>query len=150
MLHRQLDFDHFLTTRLIAEVQENKPGYNILRRRIAILLGQWVSVRISAQSRPVVYQVFVHLLNKDEPLNDQIVRVTAGKQFKHVADEMEFSATAFLPYAPYTLGAIMALIQEVELTDTKLALLHTIDIIVERMEHSVSPTQVLDDQPSPN
>ncbi len=131
VLHQQIDFDSFLCSRLVSEVQVSKPGYNILRRRIAVMIGQWVPVRISAQNRPLVYQIFQHLLNKDDPLNDQIVRVTGGKQFRHVADEMEFDASTFLPFASSILGSIMALIEEVELTDTKMALLNTVSVVVE-------------------
>lgn len=132
-----MDFDAFLKTRLVAEVQENRPGCNILRHRVAILLGQWISVRIHAESRPLVYQIFQHLLDKNDPLNDQVVRVTTGKQFKHVANEWEFDAKTFLPFAPQIISAIMALIEEVELTETKMALLNTISVVVERMDHLV-------------
>ena len=137
MLHQEIDFDGFLCSRLVAEVQETKPGYNILRRRIAIMLGQWVPVRISVDNRPLVYQIFQHFLNKDDPMNDQIVRVTAAKQFRPVADEMEFIPKAFIPFTPQILSSIMALIQEVELTDTKMALLNTVSVIVDRLEHLV-------------
>ncbi|KAI9816698.1 MAG: hypothetical protein M1832_004986 [Thelocarpon impressellum] len=139
VLHQNLDFDAFLISTLVVEVQKQPPGYNILRRRIAILLGQWTPVKVSAANRPVVYQIFQHLLSRDEPLNDQVVRVTAGRQFKHVADEWEFDATAFMPYAPDILSRLMALIEEVELTETKMALLNTVSVIVVRMEHHVNP-----------
>ncbi|KAI9786020.1 MAG: hypothetical protein M1816_008172 [Peltula sp. TS41687] len=138
-IHQHLDFDSFLKARLIAEVQESRSGSNILRRRIAILLGQWVSIKISEENRPLVYQIFQHLLDRTDPMNDQIVRVTAGKHFRHVVDEWEFEPKAFLPFASPVLDSIMALIKEVELTETKMALLNTISTIVERMEYQISP-----------
>ncbi len=123
---------------MVEEVQNQQAGYNILRRRIAILLGQWVSVKISGPNRPLVYQIFRHLLNKDDQLNDQVVRVTAARQFRNVADEWEFSAEPFMPFAPDVLARLMALIEEVELTETKMALLNTVSVVVERLEHHVS------------
>ncbi|KAI9838840.1 MAG: hypothetical protein M1819_004046 [Sarea resinae] len=137
-IYSQLDFDNFLNTTLVAEVQKQKPGYSILRRRIAILLGQWV-FRVSKDNRPLVYQIFQHLLDKNDQLNDQVVRITAGKSFRDVADEWEFEANAFVPYAPEILGRLMALIEEVELTETKMALLNTVSVIVERLEHHIAP-----------
>ena len=137
VLHSELDFDTFLSSTLVVEVQTQRPGFNVLRRRIAILLGQWAPVKISSAKRPMVYEIFAHLLNAEDPCNDQVVRVTAGRQFKHVADEWEFAASAFLPYAPDILGRLMALIEEVELTETKMALLNSVSVIVERMEHHV-------------
>ena len=85
-----------------------------------------------------MYQIYQHLLDKNDPLNDQVVRVTAGRRFKDVADEWEFHADNFLPYAPTMLQRLMALVQEMELPETKMALLNTISVIVERLEHNVS------------
>lgn len=137
VLHDHLDFDAFISTTLILEIQKRKPGYNIIRRRISILLGHWISIKVSDQNKPLVYQIFQHLLDKSDPLNDVVVRVTAGRQLKNIADEWEFKAVNFLPYAPDTLTRMMSLITEVDLPETKMALLNTISSIVERLEHNV-------------
>jgi hypothetical protein len=140
VVHEQLDFDAFIRDVLIEEVQKQNPGFNILRRRASILLGQWISVKVGDASRPAVFQIFQHLLTKEgQPLNDQVVRVTAGRQLKNIADDWEFKADHFLPYAEAILGSMMQLIDEVELTETKMALLNTISVIVERLEHNISP-----------
>jgi hypothetical protein len=122
----------------VPEVQSQQSSYKILRRRNAILLGQWISVKVSESNRPIVYQIFQHLLNKNDPLNDLVVRITAGRQLKHIAAEWEFKAEHFLPMAPDTLSQLMALIEEVEMTDTKMSLLNTISTIVERLDQNVS------------
>lgn len=122
---------------MVAEAGKQKPGFNIIRRRIAIVISQWIAIKIAQEKKPIVYQIFQHLLDTSDPLNDQVVRVTAGRRFKDIADEWEFHADNFLPYAPTTLERLMALVQEVDLPDTKMALLNTISIIVERMEHHV-------------
>ncbi|EAT91556.2 hypothetical protein SNOG_00061 [Parastagonospora nodorum SN15] len=129
VLHDQLDFDSFIENTLV-------PGYNIIRRRIAIIISQWISIKIAKEKKPIVYQIFQHLMDKNDPLNDQVVRVTAGRKFMEIANEWEFSAENFLPYAPVTLDRLMALVQEVELAETKMALLNTISIVVERLEHN--------------
>jgi hypothetical protein len=77
-------------------------------------------------------------MDKEDPMNDQVVRITAARKFHAVADEWEFQADNFLPYAPVMLDRLMSLVQEVQLTETKMALLNTISIIVERLEHHVS------------
>lgn len=138
ILHDQIDFDSFLENTLVAEVGKQKPGYNIIRRRIAIIISQWIAIKIAKEKKPIVYQIFQHLMDRNDPLNDQVVRVTAGRKFRDVADEWEFHADNFLPYAPVTLDRLMALVQEVELAETKMALLNTISIVVERLEHNVS------------
>ena len=85
-------------------------------------------------------------MDKNDSLNDQVVRVTAARKFKDVADEWEFQADNFLPYAPGMLDKLMALVQEVELAETKMALLNTISSVVERLEHNVSRQCVHTDQ----
>ncbi|QIW98451.1 hypothetical protein AMS68_003969 [Peltaster fructicola] len=134
-----LDFDGFLANTLVVEVQKTTPGFNIIRRRAAILLGQWITIKVGADSKSLVYQIFQHLLTRDQPLNDQVVRVTAGRQLKHVVDDWEFAAEKFMPFAEAILQGLMQLISEVELIETKMALLNTISIIVERLEHNIAP-----------
>ncbi|TKA25417.1 hypothetical protein B0A50_06284 [Salinomyces thailandicus] len=138
VVHEHLDFDAFIRDVLVAEVQKTKPGFNLVRRRAAILLAQWISVRCA--ERALVLQVFQHLLGKDEEgLNDQVVRVTAGRQLARIVDDWDTRAEQLRPYLDPILERLMQLIDEVELTDTKMALLNTISCLVERMEYAISP-----------
>lgn len=131
------------------EVQIRLPGYNVLRRRIAILLGHWLPVS-DGINRPVVYQIFQYLLDRNDQLNDQVVRITAGRQLRNVVDTFEFAPEQFLPYTSEILGRLMVLIEEVELTETKLALLQTVGSIVVRMEHHVSFLMIVNSPPPPS
>ncbi|KAK0337104.1 hypothetical protein LTR59_014300 [Friedmanniomyces endolithicus] len=137
VVFEELDFDAFIRDVLVVEVQKRGAGWNVLRRRVAILLGQWISVRVS-ERRPV-YQIFEFLLGRGDPLNDQVVRVTAGRQLSRVVDDWGTKAEELEPCLGSILTSLMALIDEVELTETKMALLNTISVIVERMEHRIAP-----------
>jgi hypothetical protein len=139
VIYQSFDFDAFLVSTLVIDVQQPGHGYKVLRRRIAILLGQWIVVSISETNRPLVYQIFQHLLKKEDETNDYVVRVTAARQFKAVVDDFSFQPEGFLPFAPDILGRVMALIQEVESTETRLAILDTIRSIAVRLEHHISP-----------
>ncbi|KAF2766839.1 ARM repeat-containing protein [Teratosphaeria nubilosa] len=136
VVHEQLDFDAFVRDVLVLELQKQKPGFNILRRRAAILLAQWISIRLS--ERQLVYQIFQHLLSKDD-LNDQVVRVTAGRQLTRIVDDWETKADELQPYVDPILQSLLSLIQEVELTETKMALVNTMSVIVDRMEYRIAP-----------
>ena len=136
VIEQQLDFNSFLSQTLVQEVQIRQPSYKILRRRIAIMLGQWLPVK-NELDRPLVYQIFQHLLDRNDALNDQVVRITGGRQLKNVVDPFEFDAEQFMPYASKILGSLMELIKEVDVSETKLALLNTLSVIVARMEHHV-------------
>lgn len=139
VLHEHLDFDAFVRDVLVHDVQNQTPGFNIIRRRAAILLGQWISVKVSQATRPTVYEIFSHLLNKYDLRNDEVVRVTAGRQLKNICDDWEFKAEQFMPYAETILTRLMDLVRTAELSETKMALLNTISIIVERLERHVTP-----------
>ncbi|KAL2441760.1 Importin-11 [Exophiala dermatitidis] len=134
-----LDFNTFLRTTLVPEVQMNHPNYNILRRRTAILLGQWVPIKPETLDRVAVYQIFTHLLSVNEPLNDHVVRVTAGRQLRLVLEPFEFNFSDFQPYATPLLQSLMSLIAETELSETKMALLETVRIVVTKIEGHIEP-----------
>lgn len=139
VIFQSFDFDAFLTSTLVNDVQQTGQGWKVLRRRIAILLSQWITVRISQTNRPLVYQIFQHLLKAEDETNDHVVRITAARQFKAVVDDIEFQVESFLPYAPDILGRTMTLIQEVENTETKMVILETIRMIALRLETHISP-----------
>ncbi|KAL1963724.1 hypothetical protein VTN77DRAFT_7928 [Rasamsonia byssochlamydoides] len=138
-LEKQLDFRAFIESTLVPEVQIQDQGYNVLRRRIAILLGQWIPVKPEELNRTSVYQIFQHLLNKQDPLNDLVVRITAGRQLRNILEPFEFSPKLFLPYATPILENLMTLIQEVELSETRMGLLETVRVAVVKMEDHISP-----------
>lgn len=137
VLEDKVNFGSFLNTTLVNEVQNNRPGYNIIRRRIAIILGQWLPVK-EGLDRPLVYQIFQHMLDKRDPLNDLVVRITAGRQLKNIILPFEFTMAGFQPYCATILGHLMALIEETELSETKLALLSTLSTLVQSVEDGVS------------
>ncbi|KAL4929488.1 putative importin 11 [Aspergillus undulatus] len=138
-LEKHLDFSNFLQTTLVPEVQIQDQGYNVLRRRIAILMGQWVPVKSSELNRDSIYQIFQHLLNREDELNDLVVRITAGRQLKQILDIFEFTPEGFKPYAPTIFQNLMDLVQEVESPETKMGLLDTVRMAVTRMEDNIAP-----------
>lgn len=134
-----LDFNTFLRTTLVPEVQMNHPNYNILRRRTAIMLGHWVPIKPETLDRVAVYQIFAHLLASREPLNDHVVRVTAARQLRLILEPFEFNYSDFRPYATPLLENVMSLAAETELSETKMALLETVRIAVTRLEGEIQP-----------
>ncbi|KAJ5625877.1 hypothetical protein N7510_002186 [Penicillium lagena] len=138
-LEQHLDFNAFLERTMVPEVQIQDQEYKVIRRRVAIVLGQWVPVKPGEVNRNATYQIFQHLLNKQDPLNDLVVRITAGRQLRNVLDPYEFSPTEFMPFAPTILENLMALVQEVESTDTKMGLLETVRVAVVKLEDHIAP-----------
>ncbi|KAI4091352.1 MAG: hypothetical protein LQ339_008149 [Xanthoria mediterranea] len=141
VLEDKLDFNSFLRGTLSQEVQIDQPGCGILRRRIAIILGQWLPVK-DGLDRALVYQIFQHLLDKGDPSNDLVVRITAGRQLKNVIIPFDFRFEQFEPYATTVLHRLVALIEEVELNEIKLALLNTLLVLIQSVEEKESGTDI--------
>lgn len=136
-LEQHLDINAFLQNTMIPEVQIQEQEYRLLRRRIALVLGQWVPIKFADMNMDSVYQIFQHLLNKEDPLNDLVVRITAGRQLCNVLDTFDFHVEKFLPFSQPILASLMSLMQEVESADTKMALLESVRVIVVKMEQHV-------------
>ncbi|KHN95994.1 Armadillo-type fold protein [Metarhizium album ARSEF 1941] len=132
------DFDAVLSSTIVNDAQQQGGLHKVLRRRIAILISQWAPVKLAGASRPLVYRIFQHFLNPNDEMNDLVVRITAARQLRWIADELDFSAEAFLPYTADVLSQLVQLIQYVEVDETKLAILESVRILVTRMEDQVS------------
>lgn len=138
-LEDALDFNDFLKSTLVQEISIQRPRYNLLRRRIAILLGQWVPIKPAELDRKIVYAIFQSLFDSSNQLNDQVVRVTAGRQLRNVLDPFEFQYEDFEPYATSLLSSLMNLISEVELPETKMAMMETVRVAVVKLERKLVP-----------
>ncbi|GJN70292.1 importin 11 [Purpureocillium lilacinum] len=132
------NFDTVLRSTIVNDAQQQGGLHKVLRRRIAILISQWAPVKLSDDSRPVVYQIYQHFLNPNDETNDLVVRITAARQLRWIADELGFSTEAFLPYTSDVLTQLIQLTQSVDVDETKLAILESIRILVTRMEEQVS------------
>jgi len=137
-VHQVFDFDNFLMSTLVRDAQVQDPLAKILRRRIAILISQWVTVKISSASRPLAYEIFRHLMDPNDAINDLVVRITAARQLKLVATDMEFDGQAYLPYAASAFQHLVNLLHEVSVDETRLAILETIRVLVTRMDTNIA------------
>ena len=137
VIEAKTDFDGFMRTTLVADIQTSDPAFKILRRRIAIMLGEWIVVKDI--DRSFVYQIFQHLLNKDDPSNDWVVRMTAGRQIHHVIQTWELQVDKLAPYAADILDRLLGLVSEAELVESKLSLLTAINSTVVRLDTNVVP-----------
>ncbi|KXJ91418.1 putative importin 11 [Microdochium bolleyi] len=138
IVYDEFDFESILNSTVSADAQNSVAYCQVLRRRIGILLSQWVPVKASKTSRPIVYGIYRHFLNSQDPQNDIVVRITAARQLKAVVDEIGFDGEMFQPFASDVIMELVSLLQQVEVDETKLAILETTRSVIERMEFHVS------------
>ena len=71
---------------LVAEATSTNPTYPILKRRIAWLIGQWVSSSMTSANNPTLWELLVHLLGDRSQGTDAVVRLTAVEALRQCVD----------------------------------------------------------------
>lgn len=138
-IYEDYDFDALLTTTLLNDLRLQDPLAKLLRRRIAILLASWITIRLSQANKAMVYEIYRYLTDPNDSLNDEVVCITAARNLQIVVDEYEFVTEAFLPFAADTLSNLVSLLKMAALDDTKEVLLVTIAATIARMDTAVVP-----------
>ncbi|ROT43622.1 ARM repeat-containing protein [Sodiomyces alkalinus F11] len=133
-LVQKVDFNAFLAENLVPDAQQTGPLAKVLRRRIAILIGQWPLQEVTLESRSIIYGMFRHFLNSEDPDNDVVVLITSARNLQMVLDDLDFNAEAFAPHAQSILQELAKLISDLGNDETRLAVLETIRIAVTRLE----------------
>lgn len=130
LLHEALDFEQVLATTVAQDASRRGPLYKVLRRRIAILISQWTPVKMTPRSRALAYDMFRHFLDPSDETNDIVVRVTAAREFYQLVEDLDFQADLLVPHMEDLFTRLVALVQEVELDPTKLAVLETLRVLI--------------------
>ncbi|KAH8384850.1 hypothetical protein KR093_010102, partial [Drosophila rubida] len=132
----KLDFGAWLTSQLLAELRIEAPNFRILRRRIIWLVGNWVGVQLPRELRPVAYEACLHLLRPEE---DMPIRLAAARTLNLLIDDFEFMPEAFHPYFGALFEALFLLLREAAACDTKIVVLGTMTLLVEKMSEYIEP-----------
>ncbi|KAI8980480.1 armadillo-type protein [Pilobolus umbonatus] len=134
-LYGVFDFDQFVSTRLVTELEHTNPGFKILRRRIAWMLGKWVNEGVSADCRVIIYEILIKLMREEE---DLVVRLTAAHGFKNAIDDWDFDIHIALPYLGNGVHLLLKLLGEIEDSDTIMKMISYLNAILDRTgEHMV-------------
>lgn len=80
------------------------------------LIGNWTGVKLSAELRPLLYEIIISLLHDGE---DMAVRLTATSTLRHAIDDFEFSSDQFRPYLDAAFSLLFALLKETQECETK-------------------------------
>lgn len=135
-LYDAIDFDSWLNGQLSQEVQNADPSFRLIRRRIAWMIGKWVSVNVSKAARPTVYTIMLHLLRPQEHL---AVRLAAAQNLKTCIDDWDFEAATFAPFLEQSVHGLKHLVGEVEEPESRMKILSCMSMIVERMDEHIAP-----------
>ncbi|TPX34316.1 hypothetical protein SmJEL517_g03017 [Synchytrium microbalum] len=136
-LYDLVDFDSWFTGRLIAEATNPSPPYRILHRRVALLVGHWVGVKVRKETRPAIYSLLLQLASPEEP--DLAVRLTAIMNLKVAVDDWDFDPVTFVPYLEKSVAVFTQLVEAVDEFESKMKVLNSLAMVIERMEAQIAP-----------
>lgn len=130
-----VDFDVWFTQSLLPEIQD--PNCHILiKRRILILIANWVNIKLSQENRPLCYDLLCKCLQANE---DLVIRLQATLTLKAVMDDTYFEKDSYLPYLSIHFGLLCQLLKQVEESDTKIKVLGVLSFLIERVDIHIRP-----------
>ncbi|XP_065059985.1 importin-11-like [Rhopilema esculentum] len=135
-LFGDFNFDKYFQETLIIELEDSSASMKIIHRRILWLIGRWIDVSFSKESRIILYRVLVKMLDRKE---DLVVRVTASKTLKDAIDDYQFENKDILPYLKDLWERLFCLLIDVQECDTKMGVLNVISILIERAGREMKP-----------
>ncbi|KAL6896683.1 hypothetical protein ACP4OV_007255 [Aristida adscensionis] len=133
-LSNYLSFNEWFHGSLSIEVSNHHPNMRIIRRKVALLLGQWIS-EIKGDTRKLVYHALVGLLQD----NDIAVRLAACYSLCYLFQESSFSELDLFECLPTCWTMSFKLIEDVQEFDSKVQVLNFISVLLEHVGDKVIP-----------
>lgn len=133
-LHDYMDFTPWFRTTLLQEMADSSPAAAPLRRRAALLVGQW-AVKLRAEDRPAAYRALLSLLGD----KDVVIKLAATTSLHALIEDWEFQEDAFLPFVGPAFQALTGFLQSAEEFNTQIQIFNLINLIIERLADGVKP-----------
>ncbi|KAJ7638980.1 armadillo-type protein [Roridomyces roridus] len=127
-LKTMIPFDQWLQMSLYQEVHNTGEMYPIIKRRIAWLIGKWVSDECTSPTNPLIWEILIRLLCDA----DTVVRLTAAIALRECIDTLAFDINVFAPHLPRTVPQLMKLLAEAETLEIKRRVDYTLNVVIEQ------------------
>ncbi|KAF8351332.1 armadillo-type protein [Amanita rubescens] len=132
-----IPFNEWLHQTLTAEAHSTSPMYPIIKRRIAWVIGKWISESCYTPKDPKVWETLVHLLQDRDAGSDTVVRLTAATALRECVDTVDFDVHVLEPFLPTTVSELVNLMGEADTMESKRRIDNTLNSIIEQSGHRV-------------
>ncbi|KAH7677914.1 Importin-beta N-terminal domain-containing protein [Dioscorea alata] len=129
-----LNFTEWFKTTLAVELANDHPNMRIIHRKIAVILGQWVS-EIKGDTGKLVYHSLIRLLQD----NDIAVRLAACRSLCYLVQDSNFSEQDFFELLPTCWGLCFKLVENAQEFDSKVQVLNLISVLIEHVGDKIIP-----------
>ncbi|KAH8106154.1 ARM repeat-containing protein [Cristinia sonorae] len=148
-LGQLIPFDEWLRDNLAREARGTDSTYPILKRRIAWLIGKWVSSESTTPNNPLIWELLAFLLQDQGPGTDAVVRLTAAVAIRECVDTTDFDINVLRPYLHPIVRHLVALISEADTLESKRRISNTLNAVIERAETDIIPLMGIIAEPIP-
>ncbi|KAK7470477.1 hypothetical protein VKT23_001903 [Stygiomarasmius scandens] len=138
-LKGSIPFNEWLQQTLIVEAHDTSPHSPILKRRIAWVLGKWMSEQCVDPNNPLIWRILVHLLGDRQPGTDTVVRLTAAVALREGVDTLEFDLQSFAQFLPDTVTYLVTLMGEADTLESKRRVDDALNVVIDRAGQMIAP-----------
>ena len=126
-LFDHIDIDSWFQT-LVGELREEGPYCTIIRRRILEVIGRWVTIKLSQDQHPAVYEVCIEYM---KPCHDLVVRLTAASALKAAVSDFAFYPPSFSSYLEVTVQLLYTLLKQVSECESMVKILEVVNSVID-------------------
>lgn len=148
-LQEAIPFADWAQQILSVEARSANPSYPILKRRIAWLIGQWVSTATTSPNNPTLWELLVHLMSDRSPGTDAVVRLTTVEALRQCVDTLEFDVTVFQPFLPRCIEELVRMLGEAETQEGKNRVTKALNTVIGQCGTHIVPFMNIIAQPVP-
>ncbi|KAK2656300.1 hypothetical protein Ddye_009352 [Dipteronia dyeriana] len=137
-LSNYLSFKDWFNGALFPELSNDHPNMRIIHRKVALILGQWVS-EVKDETKRAVYCALIKLLLE----KDLSVRLAACRSLCLHIEDANFSERDFTDLLPICWDSCFKLVEEVQEFDSKVQVLNLISILIGHLNEVIPYTNKL-------
>jgi len=131
----EISFEQWMEAYFLKDLKTtNRQHFIILSRKIAWLLGRWVT-KITDETRTSVYQLLIELMKE----TDLVTQITAAEALASVIDDLKFSLEGFKSFLPAVVNCLFSIIAKTKRVEVKMQLINVLSVIVEQSNSQISP-----------
>ncbi|GMG56512.1 unnamed protein product [Ambrosiozyma monospora] len=135
------NFDKLFANYFLPESLKNESqNSSILKRRVCLIVSEWVSIQCSDTTRLHIYGLISSLLEPNG--GDTVVKLTAIQTLQHLIDDWEFRKSSFQEFVGPIISNMIELLSGLQLTESKMFVLKVMSVLIERCNPLV-PQKIL-------
>lgn len=138
-----VNFDQLLVETFIPEaLRSDSPETKILKRRILLIIQDWMDVKYSKETRNEVYQLLLKFLTSSDSFDDVVVKLSSCQALKKIIDDWDFDKNEFKPFVNQFLSSLLLFLKVLKLPETKSFILELLSSMIIQTT-SIIPVETL-------